>query len=265
MLLVANSFSRRLMQMWAICQAFCWESWSHKQWANSLWILTHTLHRQEKFAFSPKVYFVLPPFPSSPRPPSTPSTPCHRAPSQPTGTRQASTWWLWWYSQGEPPREAFLLKLTEVGMQDLLNYLNRQMLHSVHFLTSSYFSKNWHFPMALHIRTVHGFYSFYDWILLEILGTLPSARLKAAVLPADGCVKQNVPGKQAPQEPSYLKPGLLSYFQVILHTPFQETQMLSIWQVCPNGSFNNMVKHFKYCSVFDDGAQGEATSSEKPS
>lgn len=160
MLLVANSFSRRLMQMWAICQAFCWESWSHKQWANSLWILTHTLHRQEKFAFSPKVYFALPPFPSSPRPPHAPSTARHPALSQPTGTRQASSWWLWWYSQGERPREALLLKLTEVGMQDLLNYLNRQMLHSVHFLTSSYFSKNWHSPMALHIRTLHGFHPF---------------------------------------------------------------------------------------------------------
>lgn len=168
-------------------------------------------------------------------------------------------------SQGEPPREACLLKLTEVGMQDLLNYLTRQMLHSVCFLTSSYFSKNWHFPHCTAHQNSAWILSFYDWTLSEVLGILSSAHLKATVSPADGCIKQNVLGLQALRERSYLKPGLLTYFQVILYAPFQETQMLSIWQVCPNSSFNHMVKYFKYCLVFDDGTQGEVTSSEKSS
>lgn len=149
-------------------------------------------------------------------------------------------------------------------MQDLLNYLTRQMLHSVCFLTSSYFSKNWHSPIALHIRTVHEFYPFMT-TLSEVLGTLSSAHLKATVSPADGCIKQNVLGLQALRAPLDLKPGLLTYFQVILYAPFQETQMLSIWQVCPNSSLNNMAKYFKYCLVFDEGTQGEVTSREKPS
>lgn len=113
-----------------------------------------------KVCIFPKGILCVASFPIITKTTQHPSTPRHPTLSQPTGTRQASTWRLWWYSQGEPPREAFLLKLTEVGMQDLLNYLNRQMLHSVHFLTSSYFSKNWHSPMAPHIRTVHGFYPF---------------------------------------------------------------------------------------------------------
>lgn len=130
MLLVANSFSRRRVQMQAICQTFCWESWSLQQWANRLCILTHTLTPQaEKFAFSPKVYFALPPFPSSWGPPGT-----HPLSPNPTGTSQASTWLVWWCAQGEPPREAFSVE-TEAGTQELLNYLTRQMVHSVRFLT----------------------------------------------------------------------------------------------------------------------------------
>lgn len=131
MLLVANSFSRRRVQMWAICQAFCWEGWSLQQGANRLRLLARTPTPQaEKSAFSPKVGSALPPSPSSRGPPGA-----HPLSSDPAGTRQASTWWVWWCSQGEPPEKRFLWKLTEAEMQDLFNYLTRQMLHSVRFLT----------------------------------------------------------------------------------------------------------------------------------
>lgn len=89
--------------------------------------------------------------------------PAHALP-KPTWQGQASTWWLWWCSQGEPSREALPLKLTEVGTQDLLNYLTRQTPHSVHFLTSSHFSKNWHSCTALHCTSEQCLDCFLLWL-----------------------------------------------------------------------------------------------------
>lgn len=63
--------------------------------------------------------------------------------------------------------------------------------------------------------------------------------------PADGHIKQHRLCRQVQQATVMSKNlGLLTYFQVILPTLFEEIQMLSYLATVSNGSFNNMMKHW---------------------
>ena len=94
---------------------------------------------------------------------------------------------------------------------------------------------------------------------------MSSAHLKAAVSPEDGCIQQNAPGGQALREPSCLKPGSAPILASNSYCSTRGNWNAVTWQLCPNGSFNNMMKQFKYCLVCGDGAKGEVASTEKPS
>lgn len=105
----------------------------------------------------------------------------------PAGTRRAATDQPDEAFTRRTPGEAFLLKLTEAGKQDLLNYLNQTNASQCVFFNLILFQQKLVSYCSTYQKVAQAFWllftylliSFYDWTLSEGSGTLSSAHLRA--------------------------------------------------------------------------------------